>query len=49
MDSLIGGAAMAFYDPANLLNKRITHCLNKRIRFQKSSIVITLPPGLVAT
>jgi hypothetical protein len=29
-----------------LLNKRTAHCLNKRIRFQAGSIVITLPPGL---
>jgi hypothetical protein len=30
----------------HLLNKRITHCLNKRIRFQKGSIIKTLTPSL---
>jgi hypothetical protein len=30
----------------DLLNKRAADCLNKRIRFQKGSIVITLESGL---
>jgi hypothetical protein len=33
----------------DLLNKRITHCLNKRIRFQAGPIVATIPLRLVAT
>jgi hypothetical protein len=39
-------ASVAAQSSGHLLNKRITRCLNKRIRFQKGSIVKTLTPSL---
>jgi hypothetical protein len=38
--------AHSIFRRLDLLNKRTADCLNKRIRFQKGSIVITLKNGL---